>query len=57
VPLAFKWFQNLDMYWVKVVVIVVVAYASISMLLAAYRERGTEAATRSASFDGQPVPQ
>jgi len=57
VPLAFKRFQSLDLYWVKVVVIVVVAYASISMLLAAYRERGTEAATRSASFDGQPVPQ
>jgi uncharacterized membrane protein YfcA len=40
VPLAFKWFQNLDMKWVKVVVIFVVAYAAITMLLTAYRERG-----------------
>ncbi len=52
VPLAFKWFQDLNMYWVKVVVIFVVAYASITMLLTAYRERGTEAARRSASFEG-----
>src|SRR5215467_9509545 len=52
VPLAFKWFQNLDMKWVKIVVIFVVAYASITMLLTAYRERGTEAATRRASFEG-----
>ena len=52
VPLAFKWFQNLDMKWVKIVVIVVVAYASITMLLTAYRERGTEAASRRASFEG-----
>jgi len=52
VPLAFKWFQNLDMKWVKVVVIVVVAYAAITMLLTAYREKGTEAATRRASFEG-----
>jgi len=52
VPLAFKWFQNLDMYWVKVVVICVVTYASITMLLTAYRERGTDAASRSASFEG-----
>ena len=44
VPLAFKWFQNLDMKWVKIVVIFVVAYASITMLLTAYRERGTAAA-------------
>jgi uncharacterized membrane protein YfcA len=57
VPLAFKWFQNLDMKWVKIVVIFVVAYASISMLLAAYREKGTAAATRTAAFDGEPVPQ
>jgi uncharacterized membrane protein YfcA len=52
VPLAFKWFQNLDMKWVKIVVIFVVAYASITMLLTAYRERGTEAATRRASLEG-----
>ncbi|HEX3867663.1 MAG TPA: hypothetical protein VHV78_12960, partial [Gemmatimonadaceae bacterium] len=52
VPLAFKWFQNLDMKWVKIVVIFVVAYASITMLLTAYRERGTVAATRPASLEG-----
>jgi len=52
VPLAFKWFQNLDMYWVKVIVICVVSYASITMLLTAYREKGTEAATRTASLEG-----
>ena len=52
VPLAFKWFQNLDMKWVKIVVIFVVAYAAITMLLTAYRERGTEAATRPASLEG-----
>jgi len=52
VPLAFKWFQNLDMKWVKIVVIFVVAYAAITMLLTAYRERGTEAATRTASLEG-----
>ena len=51
VPLAFKWFQNLDMKWVKIVVIFVVAYASITMLLTAYRERGTAAAARPASFE------
>jgi uncharacterized membrane protein YfcA len=52
VPLAFKWFQNLDMYWVKVIVIFVVSYASFTMLLTAYREKGTEAATRTASLEG-----
>lgn len=52
VPLAFKWFQNLDMYWVKVVVIFVVSYASLTMLLTAYREKGTEAASRTASLEG-----
>lgn len=52
VPLAFKRFQDLDMKWVKIVVIFVVAYASITMLLTAYRERGTEAATRPASLEG-----
>jgi uncharacterized membrane protein YfcA len=52
VPLAFKWFQNLDMKWVKIVVIFVVAYASITMLLTAYRERGTAAAARPASLEG-----
>jgi len=52
VPLAFKWFQNLDMKWVKVVVICVVAYASITMLLTAYREKGTAAASRPASLEG-----
>jgi len=52
VPLAFKWFQNLDMYWVKVIVICVVSYASFTMLLTAYREKGTEAASRTASFEG-----
>lgn len=52
VPLAFKWFQNLDMKWVKIVVIFVVLYASISMLLTAYRERGTAAAARPASLEG-----
>jgi len=52
VPLAFKWFQNLDMKWVKVVVIFVVAYAAITMLLTAYRERGTAAAARPASLEG-----
>ncbi len=52
VPLAFKWFQNLPMTWVKIVVIFVVAYAAITMLLTAYRERGTEAATRPASLEG-----
>lgn len=52
VPLAFKWFQNLDMYWVKVVVIFVVAYASITMLMTAYREKGTAAASRPASLEG-----
>jgi uncharacterized membrane protein YfcA len=55
VPLAFKWFQNLDMKWVKIVVIFVVAYASITMLLTAYRERGTSAATRPASLEGASV--
>src|SRR3954464_3676053 len=39
VPVAFKFFQDLPMYWVKVVVIFVVGYASITMLLTAYRER------------------
>jgi uncharacterized membrane protein YfcA len=52
VPLAFKWFQNLDMKWVKVVVIFVVAYAAITMLMTAYRERGTAAASRPASLEG-----
>ena len=52
VPLAFKWFQNLDMKWVKVIVIFVVAYASITMLLTAYREKGTAAASRTASLEG-----
>ena len=52
VPLAFKWFQDLDMKWVKIVVIVVVAYASITMLLTAYREKGTAAAARLASPEG-----
>ncbi|MEO7085583.1 MAG: sulfite exporter TauE/SafE family protein [Gemmatimonadaceae bacterium] len=51
VPLAFKWFQNLDMKWVKIVVIFVVLYASISMLLTAYRERDTAAAARPASLE------
>ena len=52
VPLAFKWFQNLPMTWVKVVVIFVVAYASITMLMTAYREKGTAAAARPASLEG-----
>lgn len=52
VPLAFKRFQDLPMYWVKVVVIFVVLYASITMLLTAYRERGTAAAARPASLEG-----
>jgi len=52
VPLAFKWFQNLDLTWVKIVVICVVAYAAITMLLTAYREKGTEVAARPASFEG-----
>ena len=52
VPLAFKWFQWLPMQWVKVVVIFVVAYASITMLLSAYRERGTALAARPASLEG-----
>lgn len=52
VPLAFKWFQNLDMYWVKVIVIFVVAYASITMLMTAYKEKGTAAASRPASLEG-----
>jgi uncharacterized membrane protein YfcA len=52
VPIAFKRFQSLDMKWVKIVVIFVVAYASITMLLTAYREKGTEAATRRASLEG-----
>jgi len=52
VPFAFKWFQNLDMKWVKVIVIFVVAYAAITMLLTAYREKGTAAAARSASLEG-----
>ena len=52
VPLAFKWFQNLDMYWVKVIVIFVVAYASITMLMTAYKEKGTAAASRRASLEG-----
>jgi uncharacterized membrane protein YfcA len=52
VPLAFKWFQNLPMQWVKVIVIFVVAYASITMLLTAYKEKGTAAASRPASLEG-----
>jgi uncharacterized membrane protein YfcA len=52
VPLAFKWFQNLDMYWVKVIVIFVVAYASFTMLMTAYKEKGTAAASRPASLEG-----
>jgi len=52
VPLAFKWFQNLDLTWVKIVVICVVAYAAITMLLTAYSEKGTEVAARPASFEG-----
>ena len=40
------------MYWVKVIVICVVSYASFTMLLTAYREKGTEAASRTASFEG-----
>ena len=52
VPLAFKWFQNLDMKWVKVIVIFVVAYAAITMLMTAYKEKGTAAASRPASLEG-----
>jgi hypothetical protein len=37
---------------VKVVVIFVVAYAAITMLMTAYRERGTAAASRPASLEG-----
>jgi hypothetical protein len=51
VPLAFKWFQNLDMKWVKIIVIFVVAYAAITMLMTAYREKGTAAAARPASLE------
>jgi len=44
VPVAFKWFQNLPMLQVKILVICVVAYTSITMLLSAYRERTFTAA-------------
>jgi uncharacterized membrane protein YfcA len=44
VPVAFKWFQNLPMLQVKILVICVVAYTSITMLLSAYRERSLTAA-------------
>ena len=43
VPVAFKWFQNLPMLQVKILVICVVAYTSITMLLTAYRERSLTA--------------
>ena len=49
--LAFKKFSDLDMYWVKVIVICVVTFAGISMLWTAYRERGTAAAARPASLE------
>ncbi len=52
VPLAFKFFQALNMTWVKVVVICVVTYAAITMLMTANREKGTAAASRTASLEG-----
>jgi uncharacterized membrane protein YfcA len=55
VYLAFKKFSDLDMYWVKVIVICVVTFAGISMLWTAYRERGTAAAARPASLESASV--
>jgi len=43
VLLAVKWFQNLPMEYVKVLVIVVVTYTAISMLRTAQRERALDA--------------
>jgi len=52
VLLAVKWFQNLSMTYVKVLVIVVVTYTAVSMLLAARRER-SEAMAASAPREVQ----
>jgi uncharacterized membrane protein YfcA len=54
VPLAFKWFQDLDLTWVKIVVIVVVSYAAISMLLTARRERAA-AMSAAPAREAQPA--
>ena len=52
VPVAFKWFQNLPMLQVKILVICVVAYTAITMLLAAHRERSLTPASGPPSLEG-----
>jgi uncharacterized membrane protein YfcA len=53
VLLAVKWFQNLPMTYVKVLVVVVVTYTAVSMLLAARRER--DVATEATAAEAQPA--
>ena len=53
VVLAVKWFQNLPMNYVKVLVICVVTYTAISMLLAARRER--DIATAATAAEAEPA--
>ena len=55
VPLAFKWFQNLDLKYVKVIVIVVVAYTAATMLLAARREKSASLAKGAPAMEGASV--
>jgi len=52
VPVAFKWFQNLPMLQVKILVICVVAYTSVTMLVTAHRERSLTATPPSPSLEG-----
>ncbi len=52
VPIAFKWFQNLPMLYVKILVICVVAYTSVTMLLAAHREQSLTGSAKGPTFEG-----
>ena len=53
VLLAVKWFQNLPMTYVKVLVVCVVTYTAISMLRAAQRER--DLASDATAAEAQPA--
>jgi uncharacterized membrane protein YfcA len=55
VLLAVKWFQNLSMTYVKVLVICVVTYTAISMLRAAQRERKLELDVGAPEAETQPA--
>jgi threonine/homoserine/homoserine lactone efflux protein len=53
VLLAVKWFQDLPMTYVKVLVVCVVTYTAISMLRAAQRER--DLASEATAAEAQPA--